>query len=235
MLRRIRPATPENPPITPAGGGGTGQAGRRRGTAHLPGGTYPAAAQSDTAGKRQKNIPELFAGFRKCSIFCTRNTKNGALVQLVRIRACHARGQGVRVPYAPPANRREKPRRQENRKRGSLRLPRFSFPHRMAVRMGKGEADKGTSASIRVRCRNARASRQPACRAKTGTRNETFRGGSDVFINEQIRFRMKYYFDEIVPRRGRTRSNGIWIPIPRCCPCGWPTWTSARRPLSQPP
>jgi len=36
----------------------------------------------------------------------------------------------------------------------------------MAVRMGKGEADKGTSASIRVRCRNARASRQPACRAK---------------------------------------------------------------------
>ena len=29
---------------------------------------------------------------------CTRNTERGALVQLVRIRACHARGQGFDSP-----------------------------------------------------------------------------------------------------------------------------------------
>ena len=78
MLRRIRPATPERKNIRrprrihphPRREAGKQRTGRRgQGTAHLPGGTHPAAAQPDTAGKRQKNITELFAGFRKYSIF----------------------------------------------------------------------------------------------------------------------------------------------------------------------
>ena len=92
--------------------------------------------------------------------------QNGALVQLVRIRACHARGQG----FESPTHRQQTEgkisggKKQETRQFTTASF--FVSPHRMAVRMGKGEADKGTSASIRVRCRNARASRQPACRAK---------------------------------------------------------------------
>ena len=92
--------------------------------------------------------------------------QNGALVQLVRIRACHARGQGFESPTHRQQTGEEifGDKKQETRQFTTASF--FVSPHRMAVRMGKGEADKGTSASIRVRCRNARASRQPACRAK---------------------------------------------------------------------
>ena len=92
--------------------------------------------------------------------------QNGALVQLGRIRACHARGQGFESPTHRQQTGEEifGDKKQETRQFTTASF--FVSPHRMAVRMGKGEADKGTSASIRVRCRNARASRQPACRAK---------------------------------------------------------------------
>ena len=92
--------------------------------------------------------------------------QNGALVQLVRIRACHARGQGFESPTHRQQTEGKIPRGKEQETRQFTTASFFVSPHRMAVRMGKGEADKGTSASIRVRCRNARASRQPACRAK---------------------------------------------------------------------
>ena len=92
--------------------------------------------------------------------------QNGALVQLVRIRACHARGQGFESPTHRQQTGEEifGDKKQETSQFTTASF--FVSPHRMAVRRGKGEADKGTSASIRVRCRNARASRQPACRAK---------------------------------------------------------------------
>ena len=92
--------------------------------------------------------------------------QNGALVQLVRIRACHARGQGFESPTHRQQTGEEisGDKKQETRQFTTASF--FVSPHRMAVRMGKGEADKGTSASIRVRCRNVRVSRQPACRAK---------------------------------------------------------------------
>ena len=92
--------------------------------------------------------------------------QNGALVQLVRIRACHARGQGFESPTHRQQTEGKIPGGKEQETRQFTTASFFVSPHRMAVRMGKGEADKGTSASIRVRCRNARASRQPACRAK---------------------------------------------------------------------
>ena len=92
--------------------------------------------------------------------------QNGALVQLVRIRACHARGQGFESPTHRQQTEGKIPGGKKRKTRQFTTASFFVSPHRMAVRMGKGEADKGTSASIRVRCRNARASRQPACRAK---------------------------------------------------------------------
>ena len=92
--------------------------------------------------------------------------QNGALVQLVRIRACHARGQGFESPTHRQQTEGKIPGGKEQETRQFTTASFFVSPHRMAVRMGKGEADKGTSASIRVRCRNVRVSRQPACRAK---------------------------------------------------------------------
>ena len=77
-----------------------------------------------------------------------------------------ARGQGFESPTHRQQTGEEisGDKKQETRQFTTASF--FVSPHRMAVRMGKGEADKGTSASIRVRCRNVRVSRQPACRAK---------------------------------------------------------------------
>ena len=47
---------------------------------------------------RMKKSDEKICGFQKWLYLCTRNTERGALVQLVRIRACHARGQGFESP-----------------------------------------------------------------------------------------------------------------------------------------
>lgn len=47
---------------------------------------------------RMKKSGEKICGFQKWLYLCTRNTERGALVQLVRIRACHARGQGFESP-----------------------------------------------------------------------------------------------------------------------------------------
>ena len=58
------PAGPGESTHNPGGRrGSSGQAGRGQGTAHLPGGTYPAAAQPDTAGKRQKKYHGIICRF----------------------------------------------------------------------------------------------------------------------------------------------------------------------------
>ncbi len=44
-------------------------------------------------------MPETDCSYKNLPYICTRiQQKNGALVQLVRIRACHARGQGFESP-----------------------------------------------------------------------------------------------------------------------------------------
>ena len=48
-------------------------------------------------GKLKKYAANI-CSFQKKRYLCTRNNRNGALVQLVRIRACHARGQGFESP-----------------------------------------------------------------------------------------------------------------------------------------
>ena len=45
----------------------------------------------------RKKVSKNFAEQKNCSIFALA-ISNGALVQLVRIRACHARGQGFESP-----------------------------------------------------------------------------------------------------------------------------------------
>ena len=46
-----------------------------------------------------KKMPETDCRYKNLPYICTRiQQKNGALVQLVRIRACHARGQGFESP-----------------------------------------------------------------------------------------------------------------------------------------
>ncbi len=71
------------------------------------------------------------------------------LVQLVRIRACHARGQGFESPTHRQQTEGKIPRGKEQETRQFTTASFFVSPHRMAVRTGKGKADKGTSTSIR--------------------------------------------------------------------------------------
>ena len=175
MLRRIRPATPERKnirrlrrihphPRREAGKHRTGREGAGNSTPagrHVSGGGT-AGHGRQTAKKISRNYLQVLENI----VSLHSQYQNGALVQLVRIRACHARGQGFESPTHRQQTGEEifGDKKQETRQFTTASF--FVSPHRMAVRMGKGEADKGTSASIRVRCRNARASRQPACRAK---------------------------------------------------------------------
>ena len=92
---------------------------------------------------------KAFAVFEKLHYLCTRNRPNGALVQLVRIRACHARGQGFESPTHRQQTEGKIPRGKEQETRQFTTASFFVSPHRMAVRTGKGKADKGTSTSIR--------------------------------------------------------------------------------------
>ena len=175
MLWRIRPATPERKnirrlrsihphPRREAGKHRTGREGAGNSTPagrHVSGGGT-AGHGRQTAKKISRNYLQVLENI----VSLHSQYQNGALVQLVRIRACHARGQGFESPTHRQQTGEEifGDKKQETRQFTTASF--FVSPHRMAVRMGKGEADKGTSASIRVRCRNARASRQPACRAK---------------------------------------------------------------------
>ena len=166
MLRRIRPATPENPPITPAGGGGAPDrpgGGREQHTCRE---ARIRRRHSRTRQANGKKISRNYLQVLENIVSLHSQYQNGALVQLVRIRACHARGQGFESPTHRQQTEGKIPGGKEQETRQFTTASFFVSPHRMAVRMGKGEADKGTSASIRVRCRNARTSRQPACRAK---------------------------------------------------------------------
>ena len=96
-----------------------------------------------------KKPTEIFAVFGKCGIFALAIPKNGALVQPVRIRACHARGQGFESPTHRQQTEGKIPRGKEQETRQFTTVSFFVSPHRMAVRTGKGKADKGTSTSIR--------------------------------------------------------------------------------------
>ena len=152
---------------TSAGGrrGSSGQAGRGR-EQH----TCPEARIRRRYNRTQqangKKISRNYLQVLENIVSLHSQYQNGALVQLVRIRACHARGQGFESPTHRQQTEGEIPGGKEQETRQFTTASFFVSPHRMAVRMGKGEADKGTSASIKVRCRNARASRQPACHAK---------------------------------------------------------------------
>ena len=176
MLRRIRPAAPEREntrrlrrihphPRREAGKHRTGREGGGR-EQHTCREARIRRRYNRTQQANGKKISRNYLQVLENIVSLHSQYQNGALVQLVRIRACHARGQGFESPTHRQQTGEEifGDKKQETRQFTTASF--FVSPHRMAVRMGKGEADKGTSASIRVRCRNARASRQPACRAK---------------------------------------------------------------------
>ncbi len=64
--------------------------------------------------------------------------QNGALVQLVRIRACHARGQGFESPTHRQQTEGKIPGGKEQETRQFTTASFFVSPHRMAVRIGQG-------------------------------------------------------------------------------------------------
>ena len=69
-------------------------------------GGLQSSGKSTKHGLEHKNI----CIFEFLYYLCTRNEQNGALVQLVRIRACHARGQGFESPTHRRV-RRNKPKK----------------------------------------------------------------------------------------------------------------------------
>ena len=175
MLRRIRPATPERKNIRrlrsihphPRREAGKHRTGREGAGNSTPAGRHASGGGTAGHGRQTaKKISRNYLQVLENIVSLHSQYQNGALVQLVRIRACHARGQGFESPTHRQQTGEEifGDKKQETRQFTTASF--FVSPHRMAVRMGKGEADKGTSASIRVRCRNARASRQPVRRAK---------------------------------------------------------------------
>ena len=175
MLRRIRPATPERKNIRrlrsihphPRREAGKHRTGREGAGNSTPAGRHASGGGTAGHGRQTaKKISRNYLQVLENIVSLHSQYQNGALVQLVRIRACHARGQGFESPTHRQQTGEEilGDKKQETRQFTTASF--FVSPHRMAVRRGKGEADKGTSASIRVRCRNVRVSRQPACRAK---------------------------------------------------------------------
>ena len=64
--------------------------------------------------------------------------QNGALVQLVRIRACHARGQGFESPTHRQQTEGKIPGGKKQETRQFTTASFFVSPHRMAVRIGQG-------------------------------------------------------------------------------------------------
>ena len=58
---------------------------------------FQCLENSEKCKNFSKKSAKNFAEQKKCSIFALA-ISNGALVQLVRIRACHARGQGFESP-----------------------------------------------------------------------------------------------------------------------------------------
>ena len=175
MLRRIRPATPERKNIRrprrihphPRREAGKQRTGREGAGNSTPAGRHASGGGTAGHGRQTaKKISRNYLQVLENIVSLHSQYQNGALVQLVRIRACHARGQGFESPTHRQQTEGKIPRGKKQETRQFTTASFFVSPHRMAVRMGKGEADKGTSASIRVRCRNVRVSRQPACRAK---------------------------------------------------------------------
>ena len=137
MLRRIRPATPERKnirrlrrihphPRREAGKHRTGREGAGNSTPCRE--ARIRRRHSRTRQANGKKISRNYLQVLENIVSLHSQYQNGALVQLVRIRACHARGQGFESPYAPPANRRENPRRQK-RKTRQFTTASFFIPH----------------------------------------------------------------------------------------------------------
>ena len=147
MLRRIRPATPERKnirrlrrihphPRREAGKHRTGREGAGNSTPagrHVSGGGT-AGHGRQTAKKISRNYLQVLENI----VSLHSQYQNGALVQLVRIRACHARGQGFESPTHRQQTGEEIPRGKEQETRQFTTASFFVSPHRMAVRIGQG-------------------------------------------------------------------------------------------------
>ena len=122
MLRRIHPHPRREGArnSTPAGrhvsGGGTVGHGRQ------------------TAKKISRNYLQVLENI----VSLHSQYQNGALVQLVRIRACHARGQGFESPTHRQQTEGKIPGGKEQETRQFTTASFFVSPHRMAVRIGQG-------------------------------------------------------------------------------------------------
>ncbi len=174
MLRRIRPATPERKNIRRR------EAGKQRTGREGAGNSTPAgrhASGGGTAGhgrQTAKKISRNYLQVLENIVSLHSQYQNGALVQLVRIRACHARGQGFESPTHRQQTGEEifGDKKQETRQFTTASF--FVSPHRMAVRMGKGEADKGTIGEHKGTLPEREGKPAACLPCKTGTRNETF-------------------------------------------------------------
>ena len=173
MLRRIRPATPEREnirrlrrihphPRREAGKNRTGREARIR------------RRHSRTRQANGKKISRNYLQVLENIVSLHSQYQNGALVQLVRIRACHARGQGFESPTHRQQTEGKIPGGKEQETRQFTTASFFVSPHRMAVRMGKGEADKGTIGEHKGTLPEREGKPAACLPCKTGTRNETF-------------------------------------------------------------
>ena len=148
MLRRIRPATPERKnirrprrihphPRREAGKHRTGREGGGR-EQHTCREARIRRRYNRTQLANGKKISRNYLQVLENIVSLHSQYQNGALVQLVRIRACHARGQG----FESPTHRQQTEgkisggKKQETRQFTTASF--FVSPHRMAVRIGQG-------------------------------------------------------------------------------------------------
>ena len=118
MLRRIRPATPERKNIRrprrihphPRREAGKQRTGRRGREQHTCREARIRRRHSRTRQANGKKISRNYLQVLENIVSLHSQYHNGALVQLVRIRACHARGQGFESPTHRRV-RRNKPKK----------------------------------------------------------------------------------------------------------------------------
>ena len=119
MLRRIRPATPERKNIRrlrsihphPRREAGKHRTGREGAGNSTPAGRHASGGGTAGHGRQTaKKISRNYLQVLENIVSLHSQYQNGALVQLVRIRACHARGQGFESPTHRRV-RRNKPKK----------------------------------------------------------------------------------------------------------------------------
>ncbi len=148
MLRRIRPATPEREntrrpwrihphPRREAGKHRTGREGGGR-EQHTCREARIRRRYSRTRQANGKKISRNYLQVLENIVSLHSQYQNGALVQLVRIRACHARGQGFESPTHRQQTEGKIPGGKEQETRQFTTASFFVSPHRMAVRIGQG-------------------------------------------------------------------------------------------------